>query len=637
MLASEIPTKFPLAFGADAGPSYIRVIPTASQIGVQPGAASLTDGFPPLTFTPDGGGGVPPFGQDFNGLLNQITAWTQWQNAGGPIAYDAGFSTSIGGYPQGAVLAAATLGSFWLSTADNNTSDPDTGGANWVGFTPVNLYAVDSGTANAGVATLSPAPASLAFLTGWPIRIKKASAANSGAFTLNLNSFGPTQVVHADGSALGSTELPANGIFSVCYDGTSFELQSTAGGNITLAQLQIQSGNSGLDTGSANALVVTLSPVPASLASINGSPLRIQKGAAPNTGAVTLALNSLTAKAIIHGDGTALQASELPAVGEFSIIYNTTADKFILQSVANAAAMLLPNSVANAALAQAAPNTLKGNNTGGTANVADLTAPQVQTFLGVSPGIGGTFKNLKIVNGTTGAYGASNITIDESLLENSSGGTIKASIVSLTPNLSTTGANHLDTGTQAANTWYSLWIIYNPTSVTVAALYSLSATSPTLPSGYTYKARIGWARTNAGNTGFAYPSLQYGRQARIAAPPVIASGNVGGWSTTTPTWVAEDVTPYVPTTASMISIMACNTASGNAAPQFAVAPNNSYGGISSANPPPVVISIDDTSVSGSYYPRTSMVAALMLESTNIYAVSNGNGVTLSCYGWEDNL
>ncbi len=84
MKLSDIPAnKFPIPFANAAGPSYITTIPEASQIGITAGAASLTDGFVPLNFQPVGSGGVPPRGVDFNGLLKQITQWSQWQNAGG--------------------------------------------------------------------------------------------------------------------------------------------------------------------------------------------------------------------------------------------------------------------------------------------------------------------------------------------------------------------------------------------------------------------------------------------------------------------------------------------------------------------------------------------------------------------------
>jgi hypothetical protein len=72
--------------------------------------------------------------QDFNGLLNQITAWSRWQAAAGLAAYDNTFSTAIGGYPSGATVLSASLpGRVWISTADNNTTNPDTGSAaNWL-------------------------------------------------------------------------------------------------------------------------------------------------------------------------------------------------------------------------------------------------------------------------------------------------------------------------------------------------------------------------------------------------------------------------------------------------------------------------------------------------------------------------
>ncbi|HEY0120666.1 MAG TPA: hypothetical protein VGC14_02705 [Rhizobium sp.] len=138
MQSSDIPSKFPIPFADSAGTGYIRTIPEASQIGITNGAASLTDGFPPVTFLPVGAGGTPPWGQDFNGLLNQITQWSRWQNAGALVTYDATFSTAVGGYPKGAIVASATAsGSIWMSTADNNTTNPDgLTPANWVLITP---------------------------------------------------------------------------------------------------------------------------------------------------------------------------------------------------------------------------------------------------------------------------------------------------------------------------------------------------------------------------------------------------------------------------------------------------------------------------------------------------------------------
>jgi len=132
MQASDVPLKLPIPFANGAGGAYIRTIPVASQIGITDGAASLTDGFPPLTATPVGAGGVPPSIEDMNGILEEISAWSRWQAAGGPVTYDAAFQAAIGGYPRGAmVMSTVTFGKLYLSTADNNTTNPDAGGAGW--------------------------------------------------------------------------------------------------------------------------------------------------------------------------------------------------------------------------------------------------------------------------------------------------------------------------------------------------------------------------------------------------------------------------------------------------------------------------------------------------------------------------
>ena len=133
MQSTQIPTKFPIPFGNNAAAGTIRSVPQASQASITPGAASLYDGFPVVTGQPLASGGIPPSMQDFNGLFNQISAWCRWQAASGLAPYDATFSTAIGGYPAGAtILSATTAGRVWVSTADNNTTNPDASGANWL-------------------------------------------------------------------------------------------------------------------------------------------------------------------------------------------------------------------------------------------------------------------------------------------------------------------------------------------------------------------------------------------------------------------------------------------------------------------------------------------------------------------------
>lgn len=64
-----------------------------------------------------------------------------------------------------------------------------------------------------------------------------------------------------------------------------------------------------------------------------------------------------------------------------------------------------------------------------------------------------------------------------------------------------TGLNGLDTGGLAFNTWYRIYVIKNPSTSAVGGLMS-SSDSPLMPSGYTLKRRVGWART--GSTGVLY-------------------------------------------------------------------------------------------------------------------------------------
>lgn len=136
MQASDLPAKntVPFANGADA--THKRVIPTPSQTATATDApASFTTGFPPLTFLNKAAGGIPPNGADENGIHNFTTAWTRWLAAGGSIVpFDASFSSSVGGYPKGAIVASSTFGKFWLSTVDGNLTNPDGGGAGWRQF-----------------------------------------------------------------------------------------------------------------------------------------------------------------------------------------------------------------------------------------------------------------------------------------------------------------------------------------------------------------------------------------------------------------------------------------------------------------------------------------------------------------------
>lgn len=142
------------------------------------------------------------------------------------------------------------------------------------------------------------------------------------------------------------------------------------------------------------------------------------------------------------------------------------------------------------------------------------------SITGVATGLQGSYKNLSIIRPL-----ATTVDVDADLLivwNTSSVAKILES-VNLTIDITASGANGLDTGSEASNTWYYIWVIYNGT--TAAGLISTSSTAPTMPSGYTYKALVGAVR-NDGSSDFI-DFKQNGLDYYFSAWTAIASGNVG--------------------------------------------------------------------------------------------------------------
>lgn len=73
----------------------------------------------------------------------------------------------------------------------------------------------------------------------------------------------------------------------------------------------------------------------------------------------------------------------------------------------------------------------------------------------------------------------------------------------LTVDITASGANGLDTGSEATNTWYYIWVIAKDDGTT-AGLLSVSSSSPTMPSSYTKKRRVGVVRNDAGSNFWAF-------------------------------------------------------------------------------------------------------------------------------------
>ena len=94
--------------------------------------ASYEQGFPALNMTPIAAGGVPPSGQDFNGILYDISNAAMWQQAAGILPWSAEFAQSpvSGGYPKNALVIHNAM--LYQSSVDSNTETPGAG-TNWQG------------------------------------------------------------------------------------------------------------------------------------------------------------------------------------------------------------------------------------------------------------------------------------------------------------------------------------------------------------------------------------------------------------------------------------------------------------------------------------------------------------------------
>lgn len=188
-----------------------NIIPVDSQIGIVDGAASYNDGFPPLTMTPVVAGGIPPFGNDFNGILNAVTRSIRWACAGGLYRYDSGFVGVTGGYPKGALIQNIAGDVIWISTADNNTGDPTSGG----GWLPAIRYGVTSVTLAGENVTLSPEQAA------------KETIILSGTLTANIQLIMPAWLIswlivnNTTGNFTISVKTASGGGVNLVADATS--------------------------------------------------------------------------------------------------------------------------------------------------------------------------------------------------------------------------------------------------------------------------------------------------------------------------------------------------------------------------------------------------------------------------------
>jgi hypothetical protein len=174
------------------------------------------------------------------------------------------------------------------------------------------------------------------------------------------------------------------------------------------------------------------------------------------------------------------------------------------------------------------------------------------------------YKDLTIKNNEVNPNSQIDITIAEIVLKDAAGKALLVSNVNETCDITVSGANGLDTDTEAASTWYHIWAIAKSDG-TSAALFSTSSTSPTMPASYTYKAYLGAIYNNSSSDFITLH--QTGKTVSIPDVSVLSNG-------TATSYTAVSLTTAVPTTAKKVYMIVGWSAAGVATKYIYVAPKS---------------------------------------------------------------
>lgn len=225
------------------------------------------------------------------------------------------------------------------------------------------FYAAASGTSTAYSASLNPGPASLT--AGLTVRLRFGTA-NTGPCTLNVNSLGEKDVRKYDQQPLVASDIAANTIHELVYDGTYWLLQTEAGSPRRFWPTS---------TGSGTAYAITLTGY--TIDSVNdllGLPF-VWKAHQSSTGAATLAVNGESAVTLSRHDGTAIQAGDIALDAPVVCLFDGS--KFRALNVLNVGT---PPSAAIQAVTSEANGSATALATGTTVATGTLTLPAGKTW-----------------------------------------------------------------------------------------------------------------------------------------------------------------------------------------------------------------------------------------------------------------
>lgn len=222
----------------------------------------------------------------------------------------------------------------------------------------------------------------------------------------------------------------------------------------------------------------------------------------------------------------------------------------------------------------------------------------------VPQSVGNAWLNLAVTRpGTTQVT----VTADQLVVRNTSGAGVRITSVNVTGTITTSGANGLDTGAEAANTIYYVWVIRKSSDGTVAALFSTASAigSITFPSGYDQAALVSAVGNN--NSSDFINFSQTGRRYNFTTWGTLATGN-----STSGSWTSIDTTP------SNMSTNACFVAPGLS--------NFCYGVIAAAGNANLQMTNDN-----------GVSATTTTLAPQKYAFNNPGGSTVGQFQWMLNI
>jgi hypothetical protein len=312
------PTYIPEPFAANADPAYVNTIPETT---ATPGRASLDLGFPPITMTPVVSGGIPPQGQDMNGILKLVSEHTVFQQAGGLYNFSQTWIDDGNVYGLGALILSDDGTTVYQSSSAVNDTNPnsDSLAAGWtvVAFT-AGIQTIAVGTGGAIPLGLNTAAAPILVFTGAPsapMTITLPRHQSRQWLIVNATTGGQTMTVKTAAPGSLSVTIPAGGF----------------------------SGPTGVYSDGVN---VFLAVTPLGVA--------IDQAAAPLTLVERTNTGDVWANYFHSGEGV-----ETPAIGSV-LVENVAADGFLRKTgLANLAAALLaaPGNILNNAALTGAPTT----------------------------------------------------------------------------------------------------------------------------------------------------------------------------------------------------------------------------------------------------------------------------------------